>query len=76
MQVSEGVGPQNKWIYMMIQELYVNMALSGIAVGLAIAFAVLLLVRVFTTIRIYFFLKSSISIYLLSSIFYRFYFLL
>jgi predicted RND superfamily exporter protein len=43
MQVVEGEGPANKWIYMVVQELYVSMALSGIGIGLAIAFVVLLL---------------------------------
>jgi hypothetical protein len=43
MQVVKGEGPQNKWIYMVLQELYISMALSGIGVGLAIAFGVLLL---------------------------------
>lgn len=42
MQVAEGEGADNKWIYMSLQELYVFMAGSGVAVGLAIAFIVLL----------------------------------
>jgi uncharacterized SAM-binding protein YcdF (DUF218 family) len=43
MQVVSGEGPQNKWIYMVLQELYVTMALTGTGVGLGIAFVVLLL---------------------------------
>jgi hypothetical protein len=43
MQIVAGEGPQNKWIYMVLQELYVTMALTGIGIGLAIAFVVLLL---------------------------------
>jgi len=42
MQVAEGEGADNKWVYMSLQELYVFMAGSGVAVGLAIAFIVLL----------------------------------
>ena len=36
-------GRSNKWIYMVIQEAYVQMALTGAGVGLAIATVVLLL---------------------------------
>lgn len=43
MQVLSGEGPNNKWIYMVLQELYVSMALIGIGLGLGIAFVVLLL---------------------------------
>jgi len=43
MQIAQGEGPQNKWIYMVLQELYVRMALVGIGTGLGIASIVLLL---------------------------------
>ena len=40
---SKGTTPQdNKWLHMVLQETYVNMALNGVAIGLLIAFLVLL----------------------------------